>query len=135
MTGTLLVLSRHGQTVWHGENRYAGHSDIDMTPDGHGQAQLLSQWAQRVRPGAIACSPVRRATETAAPAALALGLTPLVLPDLMTSTEVAAALKITPEEERRAEAGRAHLTSLQIAAATNRLRLPMWALVSDTPAY
>ena len=49
--------------------------------------------------------------------------------------EVAAALKITPEEERRAEAGRAHLTSLQIAAATNRLRLPMWALVSDTPAY
>lgn len=48
---------------------------------------------------------------------------------------VAAALKITPQEERRAEAGRAHLTSLQIAAATNRLRLPMWALVSDTPAY
>jgi len=48
---------------------------------------------------------------------------------------VAAALKITPEEERRAEAGRAHLTSLQIAAATNRLRLPMWALVSDRPAY
>jgi len=48
---------------------------------------------------------------------------------------VAEALKITPEQERRAEAGRAHLTSLQIAAATNRLRLPMWALVSDTPAY
>ena len=49
--------------------------------------------------------------------------------------DVAAALKITPEEERRAEAGRAHLTTLQIAAATNRLRLPMWALVSDRPAY
>ena len=48
---------------------------------------------------------------------------------------VAEALKITPQEERRAEAGRAHLTSLQIAAATNRLRLPMWALVSDSPAY
>lgn len=48
---------------------------------------------------------------------------------------VAEALKITPQEERRAEAGRAHLTSLQIAAATHRLRLPMWALVSDTPAY
>ncbi len=48
---------------------------------------------------------------------------------------IAAALKITPEEERRAEAGRAHLTSLQIAAATHRLRLPMWALVSDTRAY
>ncbi|MBU1345464.1 MAG: helix-turn-helix domain-containing protein [Alphaproteobacteria bacterium] len=48
---------------------------------------------------------------------------------------VAAVLKITPEEERRAEAGRAHLTSLQIAAATNRLSLPVWALVSDSPAY
>ena len=48
---------------------------------------------------------------------------------------VAEALKITPQEKRRAEAGRAHLTSLQIAAATHRLRLPMWALVSDTPAY
>ncbi|WP_309627625.1 helix-turn-helix domain-containing protein [Brevundimonas sp.] len=49
--------------------------------------------------------------------------------------DVAAALKITPEEERRAEAGRAHLTTLQIAAATNRLRLPVWALVSDSPVY
>lgn len=48
---------------------------------------------------------------------------------------VAAALKITPEQERRAEAGRAHLTTLQIAAATRTLRLPMWALVSDSPAY
>jgi transcriptional regulator with XRE-family HTH domain len=48
---------------------------------------------------------------------------------------VAAALKITPEEERRAEAGRAHLTALQLAAATHQLRLPVWALVSDTRAY
>jgi transcriptional regulator with XRE-family HTH domain len=48
---------------------------------------------------------------------------------------VAAALKISPEEERRAEAGRAHLTSLQIAAATHRLHLPVWALVSDRPAH
>ena len=49
--------------------------------------------------------------------------------------DVALALRITPEDERRAEAGRAHLTTLQIAAATNRLRLPVWALVSDNPAY
>ena len=49
--------------------------------------------------------------------------------------DVALALQITPEEERRAEAGRAHLTTLQIAAATNRLRLPVWALVSNNRAY
>lgn len=48
---------------------------------------------------------------------------------------LALALRITPDQERRAEAGRAHLTTLQIAAATHRLRLPMWALVSDRPAY
>lgn len=48
---------------------------------------------------------------------------------------VARALSITPEEERRAEAGRVHLSTLQIAAATHRLRLPVWALVSDERAY
>ena len=48
---------------------------------------------------------------------------------------LALALRITPDQERRAEAGRAHLTTLQIAAATHTLRLPMWALVSDSPAY
>jgi transcriptional regulator with XRE-family HTH domain len=48
---------------------------------------------------------------------------------------IADALKISPEEERRAEAGRAHLTTLQLAAATHRLRLPVWALVSDSRAY
>lgn len=48
---------------------------------------------------------------------------------------VAVALHLTPEQARRAEAGRAHLDSLQIAAATRALHLPVWALVSDTRAY
>ena len=39
------------------------------------------------------------------------------------------------EEERLAEAGRAHLTTAQIGAATSALHLPLWALVSDTRAY
>ena len=29
---TDIVLFRHGETVWHAENRYAGVSDIDLTP-------------------------------------------------------------------------------------------------------
>lgn len=48
---------------------------------------------------------------------------------------LARALSLTPEDTRRAEAGRAHLDSLKIAAATRALRLPVWALVSDTRAY
>ena len=49
--------------------------------------------------------------------------------------DVAVALHITAEEARRAEAGRAHLTTAQIGAATSDLHLPLWALVSDTRAY
>ncbi|MDI1326582.1 MAG: helix-turn-helix transcriptional regulator [Brevundimonas sp.] len=49
--------------------------------------------------------------------------------------DVAALIHIPAEEARRAEAGRAHLTTAQIGAATNALHLPLWALVSDTRAY
>lgn len=53
----------------------------------------------------------------------------------MALEEVAAALRMPVEEARRAEAGRAHLTTAQIGAATNALHLPLWALVSDRRAY
>ncbi|KQY84570.1 helix-turn-helix domain-containing protein [Brevundimonas sp. Root1423] len=49
--------------------------------------------------------------------------------------DVAALLHMSAEETRRAEAGRAHLTTAQIGAATSALHLPLWALVSDTRAY
>lgn len=49
--------------------------------------------------------------------------------------DMARLLDMSPEEERRAEAGRAHLDSLRIGAATTALRLPIWALTSDTRAY
>jgi len=49
--------------------------------------------------------------------------------------DLAVALDLPPEIARRAEAGRAHLNSLQINAATLKLSLPVWALVSDTRAY
>ena len=49
--------------------------------------------------------------------------------------DLAQALELTPEAARRVEAGRGHLESCQINAATMRLSLPVWALVSDTPAY
>jgi len=49
--------------------------------------------------------------------------------------DMARLLDMSPEEERRAEAGRAHLDSLRIGAATTALRLPLWALASDTRAY
>jgi transcriptional regulator with XRE-family HTH domain len=48
---------------------------------------------------------------------------------------LAGALKLTPEAVRRLESGRARMNSTQLAVATRHLRLPVWALVSDTRAY
>ena len=44
-TTTTLLLARHGQTVWHAENRYAGVSDIGLTDTGRAQAEALGRWA------------------------------------------------------------------------------------------
>lgn len=51
------------------------------------------------------------------------------------SSDLAVALNLTPEALRRVEAGREHLDSAGIDAATRALRLPVWALVSDVPGY
>lgn len=48
---------------------------------------------------------------------------------------LAAALDLTPEALRRVEAGREHLDMARLDAATRALHLPVWALVSDVPAY
>ncbi|MER5496640.1 MULTISPECIES: histidine phosphatase family protein [unclassified Streptomyces] len=78
MTGSpaTLLLARHGQTVWHAENRYAGVSDVALTDEGRRQARQLGEWAARNRVDAIWTSTVGRAIETARPACEALGITP-----------------------------------------------------------
>lgn len=79
---TALILVRHGETVWHKENRYTGSSDVELTPEGHQQAKRLAAWAADNRPDALVCSPMHRARDTAAPVAAALGMTPRVEPEL-----------------------------------------------------
>jgi broad specificity phosphatase PhoE len=77
MTARLLLV-RHGETVWHAENRYAGTSDVELTPRGIQQARDLGRWVMGESVDAITTSPLRRARETAEPAARALGLEPRV---------------------------------------------------------
>jgi probable phosphoglycerate mutase len=77
-----LLMTRHAETVWHAENRYAGTSDIDLTPHGVAQAQRLADWVRTRTIDAIVCSPVRRARETAAPSGLAAGVEIAVDDDL-----------------------------------------------------
>ncbi len=75
-TSTTLLLARHGQTLWHAENRYAGVSDVALTDTGRRQARQLGEWAARNPVDAIWTSPLTRAVETAEPACRALGLVP-----------------------------------------------------------
>ena len=74
MTRTTLYLVRHGQTIWHAENRYAGSSDIPLTADGEDEANRLSDWATTAGPDGVYSSPLVRARRTAEPSAQALGL-------------------------------------------------------------
>ncbi|MDQ3156677.1 MAG: histidine phosphatase family protein [Actinomycetota bacterium] len=71
---TILHLVRHGETVWHAENRYAGVSDISLTPRGLDQAESLGRWAAAAGLDAVYASTLSRAIETARPAASATGL-------------------------------------------------------------
>ena len=82
MTTTTLFLVRHGQTIWHAENRYTGSSDIALTPEGEQEARRLAAWAAANRPDGVYSSSLSRARRTAEPAALALGLDPVVHHDL-----------------------------------------------------
>jgi 2,3-bisphosphoglycerate-dependent phosphoglycerate mutase len=82
-TYTHLMLTRHGETSWHEDNRYAGaDSDVDLTDFGRQQAEQLADWARRRRPFAVVSSPVRRAVETATPCAQAIGTRLHIVDDL-----------------------------------------------------
>jgi len=81
-TATELTLVRHGRTGWHSENRYAGASDVPLDEVGHAQAAALARWAAEHPHDVVACSPLRRARQTAAPVSAALGLAPEVVPAL-----------------------------------------------------
>ncbi|MFC4855690.1 histidine phosphatase family protein [Actinophytocola glycyrrhizae] len=78
-----LLLARHAETVWHGENRYAGgRSEPELTDLGLRQAEQLGKAAVGLGVGVVVSSPQRRAVTTATPAAAALGLPLRLRPDL-----------------------------------------------------
>jgi len=69
-----MYLVRHGQTIWHAENRYAGTSDIPLDATGRAQAERLAAWARGAGLSAIHGSPLARAVATAESVAQATGL-------------------------------------------------------------
>jgi probable phosphoglycerate mutase len=75
---TRIVLVRHGETIWHAENRYAGVSDISLTLDGLKQAEMLGRWAANAGLSGIWVSPLTRAITTVEPTAQATKLEPKI---------------------------------------------------------
>jgi probable phosphoglycerate mutase len=71
---TSIFLVRHGETVWHANNRYAGRTDVALTPRGREQAEQLAAWARGAALDGLWCSSLSRARNTAAPVAAATGL-------------------------------------------------------------
>ncbi|WP_030934441.1 histidine phosphatase family protein [Streptomyces sp. NRRL S-646] len=108
---TTLLLARHGQTVWHAENRYAGVSDVALTETGRAQAEALGRWAAARPVDAIWTSTVSRAIATAEPACRALDLTPHREPDLREcdfgGVEGRTLAEFAAEDPKAAEAFRA----------------------------
>lgn len=99
---TELVLVRHGETVWHAENRYAGSSDVQLTERGVEQGRELAEWASRQGEfAAVLCSPLSRCRQTAAPAAEAAGL-PLRCEPRLREVHFGAAEGMTTEQMRQA---------------------------------
>jgi probable phosphoglycerate mutase len=77
-----VFLVRHGESVWHEENRYAGVTDIDLSEHGHTQAARLASWAGRADLTAVWSSPMRRCLRTAEGSAARAGLPLSVEPRL-----------------------------------------------------
>jgi probable phosphoglycerate mutase len=75
---THIIFARHGETIWHKENRYAGSSDIALSPQGYRDAERLADWASTARLDALWVSPLLRARETARPVEHVTGLEPTI---------------------------------------------------------
>jgi probable phosphoglycerate mutase len=70
------VLVRHGESEWNAVGRWQGHSDIGLAPLGRRQAAATAAFVARYEPDVhmVVSSDLERVTQTAEPAARALGL-------------------------------------------------------------
>lgn len=94
-----VIFVRHGESVWHGENRYAGATDIDLTDHGRDQAAALADWAAQAGLTAVWSSPMLRCRQTAADSAARAGL-PLHLDPRLRELDFGVAEGLTRAEMR-----------------------------------
>ena len=70
----MLWLIRHGETSWNAEGRVQGQTDVPLSEVGHAQARAVAALFAGRRIDALYSSDLQRVTQTAQPAAQALGL-------------------------------------------------------------
>lgn len=72
---TKLILVRHGQSIANAENKFAGHSDFDLSPMGKKQAELTCDYIiKREKIDKIYASDLLRAYNTVVPASEKTGI-------------------------------------------------------------
>lgn len=80
---TRLVLVRHGQSTWNEQHRIQGQSGEGLTDRGRAQAEGTARWVLATHPDAVlVSSDLQRCHETTAPIAAALGVDPILDPQV-----------------------------------------------------
>jgi len=70
----VIWLARHGQTAYNHDRRFQGRGPVPLNDTGREQARELAQLAAQMQWGALWCSPLERALETATIVGEAIGL-------------------------------------------------------------
>jgi len=79
---TTLILIRHGQTDHNLHHRYQGQSDVPMNDAGRAQVRAAARHLAGVRAAALYCSDLARSREAAKIIGRALGVEPIVVPEV-----------------------------------------------------
>lgn len=81
----LLYLVRHAQTIWNGENRIQGRSDVPLSPLGERQGACLRDFFSTVHLSGMVTSSMARTRQTAQAilSGNGHGLNPVVMPELV----------------------------------------------------
>lgn len=61
----VLILIRHGQSVWNAENRFTGWTDVELSERGVGEAERAGDMLSEIRFGVVHTSGLIRAQKTA----------------------------------------------------------------------
>lgn len=83
VTGSRVLLVRHGRTALNAEGLLRGHLDPDLDEVGRAEAQALAEALAAWQPGRIVSSPLRRAMQTATAIGRRVGVAVIVEPGLI----------------------------------------------------